>query len=204
MSSIAPPLLLPTDYIISTLGNFRLSLLANSCQLKIENFNNGGYGIVGTYPTTAGPPCASLLITNNALTSNSNSTLLSLTKQQAQLNYDETYLTIDEMGIIRLTAVSKSNQFQTAEDWISIFRSPQQYLYSISNIAVSLDNSLSIIQNNGGWGFSASRGVFRIFRLNNVSKIVRYNYSAFSLTPNNIYDAKSNTLPNANFKKFRF
>ena len=53
------------------------------------------------------------------------------------VSFDEEYLTIDEMGIVRLNGVF-GNQFVTAENWISIFRTPQQFVFSISNLKVDI------------------------------------------------------------------
>lgn len=107
------------------------------------------------------------------------------------------------MAIVRISGIY-FNQFQTAENWISIFRSPQQYTYSISNLTISLYNSLSFIQNTGNWGFSATQGEIRIFRIDNVSKITRYNYTGFTLTAANLFDYNSNSVPFADFKALQY
>jgi len=112
-------------------------------------------------------------------------------------------MTIDEMGIVRMNGVF-FNQFQTAENWVSIFRTPQPYIFSISDLNVNNFQSLSFIQNRGNWGFSATKGQLRIFRVDNVSRITRYNYNGFTITPNNLFDYNSNTLPQADFKMFQY
>ena len=108
------------------------------------------------------------------------------------------------MGIIRINGISNKRFESSSENWISIFRNPQQFMYSISNLIVTLYSSLSFTQNTGNWGFSATNGVVRIFRINNVSKIIRYNYTGFTITPNNLYDYNTNALPQADFNQFKY
>ena len=114
------------------------------------------------------------------------------------------FVTIDEMGIIRINGVFNDQFESSAENWISLFRTPQQYIYTISRLSVTLYNSLSFIQNTANWGFSATNGSLRIFRIENVSKIVRYNYTSFTMMPNNLLDYNSNSIPYADFKNFNY
>jgi hypothetical protein len=54
------------------------------------------------------------------------------------------------------------------------------------------------------WGFSATKGELKIFRVDNVSKITRYNYTGFIMTASNFYDYKSNAIPFADIKAYRY
>lgn len=199
LSSLYSTVLTPADYLSSTLGLFRVTLNPQWCQLKIENFINGDFSILGYYPRSAQAPCQFLTIAHNQLYSNNNDSILGLRPDQLRTVFDEVYVTIDDMGIIRINGVY-IKYFVSSENWISIFRTPQQYIYSISNLNVNLYSSLSFIQNAGRWGFSATNGELRIFRIDDVSKITRYNYSGFSMTPNNLFDFSSNSIPYADFK----
>lgn len=66
------------------------------------------------------------------------------------------------------------NKLTNDEAWISDFREPQQYVYTTSNIIVSLEDTLSFRKNEGGWGFSAFYGQFRLFYIPNTEKIIKY------------------------------
>jgi hypothetical protein len=107
------------------------------------------------------------------------------------------------MGIIRINGVF-DKKYESSENWVSLFRTPRQFIYSISNLSVSVFSSLSFIQNNGNWGFSATSGELRIFKIDDVSKIIRYNYTGFTITPNNLFDYNSNSLPLANYNEFMY
>jgi|688.fasta_scaffold1215979_1 hypothetical protein len=107
------------------------------------------------------------------------------------------------MGIIRINGVF-DKKYESSENWVSLFRTPRQFIYSISNLSVSVFSSLSFIQNNGNWGFSATSGELRIFKIDDVSKIIRYNYTGFTITPNNLFDYSSNSLPLANYNEFMY
>jgi hypothetical protein len=39
-----------TDYVTSTLGNYRFTLIEKTCQLRIETFTNNGFKIAGNFP----------------------------------------------------------------------------------------------------------------------------------------------------------
>lgn len=84
-----------SDYLMSTLGLFRMTLAPATCQLQIENFANNSYAIVGYYPRQALPPCQSLAITNNSILSNNNDPILSLQAAQMRTVFDEVLATID-------------------------------------------------------------------------------------------------------------
>jgi hypothetical protein len=195
--------LTPGDYLVSALGQFRLTLNPQTCQLQIEAFSTSRYVAVGYYPRSAQGGCSWLAVSSNALRSESGQALLSLKNGQLGARFDEVFVTIDETAIVRISGIYL-NQYQTAENWISIFRSPRQYVYSVSNLSVSTYHSLSFVQNAGNWGFSATRGELRIFRVDNASKIRRYNYTAFTMTPGNIFDYNSNALPYADFRDFLY
>ena len=64
----------------------------------------------------------------------------------------------------------------------------------ISNLS-----SLSIIKSNGDWGFSASKGEFRIFYLGDRSRITRYRFLPFILSTNVFKDWNDFTTPLLNF-----
>jgi hypothetical protein len=113
------------------------------------------------------------------------------------------FVTIDEMGIIRINGVY-NKKYESSENWISLFRTPRQFIYSVSNLSVTVYNSLSFIQNGGNWGFSATNGELRLFKIDDIAKIVRYNYTSFTITPNNLFDYNSNSLPLANYNQFRY
>ena len=104
------------------------------------------------------------------------------------------------MGVMRLI-LSNSNRNKGINDevWISDFRSPQKFVYATSNIIVSLEDTLSFRYNEGGWGFSAFYGEFRIFNVKNTSKIVRYEYNSFSVTPSEFLDKDNYSPPRATF-----
>lgn len=192
-----------SDYLLSTLGLFRMTLNPQTCQLQIENFTASNYAIVGYYPRAALPPCQSLSIARNALVSDNNDSMLGLQAAQMKTAYDEVFVTIDEMGIIRINGVF-SRKYESSENWISLFRSPRQFIYSVSSLSVTVYNSLSFIQNAGNWGFSATNGELRLFKLDDLSKTVRYNYTGFTLTPNNLFDYSSNSLPLAHYPHFAY
>jgi hypothetical protein len=203
ISTQAGNTLTSSDYLVSTLGFFRMTLAPATCQLQIENFTNTTYAIVGYYPRAALPPCQSLFIANNSLASNNNDGILALQAAQIKTLFDEVLATIDEMGVIRINGVY-SKRYESSENWISLFRTPRQFVYSISNLSVTVYSSLSFIQNSGNWGFSATNGELRLFKIDDVAKIVRYNYTSFTLTPNNLFDYNSNSLPQANYNEFRY
>jgi hypothetical protein len=46
----------------------------------------------------------------------------------------------------------------TREKWITNFKMPQKYLVAENNKIIGSSNTLSILKNNGEWGFSASKG----------------------------------------------
>ena len=69
--------------------------------------------MVGYYPRTALPSCSSAQLLNNALTSDNQQTLLSMRTPHRNVTFDEVYMTIDEMGIVRLNGVF-GGQFVTA------------------------------------------------------------------------------------------
>lgn len=94
-----------SDYLMSTLGLFRMTLTPATCQLQIENFDNNTYAIIGYFPRQALLPCESLSITNNSILSNNNDPILSLQASQMGTVFDEVLATIDEMGIIRISGV---------------------------------------------------------------------------------------------------
>lgn len=90
---------------------------------------------------------------------------------------------------------------------ISIFRTPQQFVYSTSNFVASNLDSLPFVQNNGKWGFSASQGQFRLFHVDNgnsASNVVRYNYSSFTIIPNNLLDSNSYKAPLFNIRNVKY
>lgn len=84
-----------SDYLLSTLGLFRMTLNQSTCQLQIETFNTTNYVIVGFYPRTALSPCKWLTISNNSFVSNTNTIILSLQAAQVRSAFDEVLVTID-------------------------------------------------------------------------------------------------------------
>ena len=88
ITSLQPSPLTPHDYLTSTLGNFRLTLKAPTCQLQIETFFEPSYSIVGYYPRTALQPCSSLSVVNNSLLSDNGQPLLSLKNRQLASRFD--------------------------------------------------------------------------------------------------------------------
>lgn len=94
-----------SDYLLSTLGLFRMTINPSTCQLQIEAFNSTNYVIVGFYPRTALSPCKWLTVSNNSFVSNTNTVILSLQAAQVRSSFDEVLVTIDEMGIIRINGV---------------------------------------------------------------------------------------------------
>jgi hypothetical protein len=94
-----------SDYLLSTLGLFRMTINPSTCQLQIETFNNTNYVIIGFYPRRASSPCKWLTVSNNSFVSNTNTVILSLQAAQVRTAFDEVLVTIDEMGIIRINGV---------------------------------------------------------------------------------------------------
>jgi hypothetical protein len=105
--------LTPNDYLISTLGQVRMTLNPQKCQLQLEAFTQNSYSIIGYYPRKALPPCLSLSIANNSLISNNLHLILSLKVSQSSARFDEVFVTIDEMAIVRISGIY-FNQFQTS------------------------------------------------------------------------------------------
>ena len=94
-----------SDYLLSTLGLFRMTLNPSTCQLQIETFNTSNYIVIGFFPRTALPPCKWLTVSNNSLVSSTDTVILSLLAAQVRSVFDEVLVTIDEMGIIRINGV---------------------------------------------------------------------------------------------------
>lgn len=88
LTSLVPSTLTPNDYLISTLGHFRLTLNSQTCQLQIETFTNNNYAVVGYYPRTVLSSCSSLTVANNSLVSNNGYALLSLRNAQLGSRFD--------------------------------------------------------------------------------------------------------------------
>lgn len=105
ISTLNSVILTSNDYLVSTLGLFRTKLNPKTCQLIFENFVNSDYLIVGYYPRSALSPCSFVTISNNSLVSSNNDTILSLKSSQINNIYDEVFMTIDEMGIVRINGI---------------------------------------------------------------------------------------------------
>jgi hypothetical protein len=113
LTSIGRGTLSPNDYLTSALGRFRLTLTPQTCQLQIEAFGGSNYAVVGYFPRAALSPCSSLSIDNYSLTSNTGIALLSLRSGQLGSRFDEVFVTIDEMAIVRISGIYM-NQYQTS------------------------------------------------------------------------------------------
>lgn len=119
-------------------------------------------------------------------------------KNKKATDFGETVFTIDDLGVLRLTGVSNGSLDSSEETWVTTFRSPNSYLYATSNAAVTSADSMGLIVNSRGWGFSARNGEFRIFHTDDPTKIVRYKYSGFIIGNNRISDEMNHELPTAN------
>lgn len=125
-------------------------------------------------------------------------------KNKKAAAFSQTTFTIDDLGVLRLSGISNSSLDNSEEAWVTTFRSPNSYLYVTSNAAVTPADSIGVIVNSKGWGFSARNGEFRIFHTDDPTKIVRYKYSGFNIGFNRIFDQMNHELPTANIQGLNY
>lgn len=65
-------------------------------------------------------------------------------------------------------------------------------------MVVASSSTLPLVVNEGGWGFSARNGEFRIFNTDDPSQIVRYRYVAFTVNPGRVLDRLNHEPPLSN------
>lgn len=101
------PRLTPADFLYSTLGNFRIRLIGQTCQLRIEEFGGSDYKIKGYFPEDAlKVPCAFVVVKSGALLTETDVPILKIKYYQLK-NFRETTFTIDDLGVLRLSSFSK-------------------------------------------------------------------------------------------------
>jgi hypothetical protein len=60
------------------------------------------------------------------------------------------------------------------------------------------------LRNDGDWGFSASKGEFRIFFAKDLNRIARYRFSPFILSTNVFKDSNDFITPLLNFEGLKY
>lgn len=67
------------DELVSTLGHFRVRLVEEGCQLRVEEFRNNNYRSVGRYPNKKHQhSCDSVFISSAGLQSSNNELIIQL------------------------------------------------------------------------------------------------------------------------------
>jgi hypothetical protein len=193
LSNYGQTTLSPGDSIISTAGNYRMTLIASGCRLDVERFTTNAYVSVGAYTSSTAPgDCLNLIlqpVTGNVL--NDKSLVYIPMGQSCNL----TTLTIDDSAVIRLTCIPQLNAQIVAQgyEWnYTNLRTNNTYMYSVSWQVVTTLSTLSPITNLGGWTISASNGRFLLTSTSNSNQTVSYNYTAFSVYPVAIQDLNGN------------
>lgn len=196
VNDLETPTITTTDSVVSTLGMFRFNLKNSNCSLYIEKFNakNSAYEPYSMCSSpTFNSSCQSLYVKNGQILTNTGALYFNLQPGQ----YQETAITIDDTGIVRLQGIraspvpSGSKQFDEA--LLHTLQTTNPLIESHPFLNVSMITNYTETNTNG-WQVNITNGQLTVSSFKNPSIFKSYPFKNIIFNQTGIFDLQGNAI----------